>query len=473
MNSLSQFGIVGLGVMGKSLALNLAEKGVNVSVFNRHLAGSEESIAVNFVKEQSTRGTMCGFDDLKAFVTSIEKPRKILLMIQAGSAVDQQLNQLVPLLDKGDIVIDGGNSFYKDTNKRTKQLNDAGIHFIGAGISGGEEGARKGPSIMPGGDKDAYEKIADYLNLIAAKDKSGKPCISYIGPEGSGHFAKMVHNGIEYAEMQILTEIYFLLRYYSLYPPEKIVDLFTQWQNEGLNSYLLEITITILRKKEDGILLLDKILDKAEQKGTGGWSTTTAMDLGVPFSTVSEAVMARAISSFKSYRQQVSSSYNNHPATAVSNSTDSISDIIKNAYKSARIINHETGFHLLKVASAQYKWDLNLAEIARIWTNGCIIRSELMEQIANTFLKEDSILLAPFFIKELKDIQKDFTHVISQGLTNDIALPVLSSALNYYLGLKTLNSGANLIQAQRDYFGAHTYQRIDKHDKYFHTQWNE
>ncbi|GAL86491.1 hypothetical protein MYP_3720 [Sporocytophaga myxococcoides] len=471
MNSLSQIGVIGLGVMGKSLALNLAEKGITVSVFNRHLPGSEENIAVNFVTEQSTKGTMCGYDDLKAFVNSLENPKKILLMIQAGSAVDQQLTQLVPLLDKDDIIIDGGNSFYKDTNKRTKQLNEAGIYFIGAGISGGEEGARKGPSIMPGGNKDAYEKISHYLELIAAKDKQGTPCISYIGNEGAGHFVKMVHNGIEYAEMQILTEVYFLLRYYSHYPPEKIADLFTQWQQEGLNSYLLEITITILRKKEDGVLLLDKILDKAAQKGTGGWSTTAAMDLGVPFSTVSEAVMARALSSIKSYRQQVSATYNNHSETN-SISRDPHSDKIKNAYKAARIINHETGFHLLKEASAQYQWDLNLSEIARLWTNGCIIRSELMEQIANIFLSENSIILAPSFIKEIKDAQNDFTYIVSQGLTNNIALPVLSSALNYYLGLKTLNSGANLIQAQRDYFGAHTYQRIDNHDKYFHTQWN-
>lgn len=470
MNSLAQFGVVGLGVMGKSLALNLAEKGINVSVFNRHVTGSEENIAANFVKEQSAKGNMNGYDNLKAFVTSLEKPRKILLMIQAGSAVDQQLEQLIPMLDRGDIVIDGGNSFYKDTNKRAKHLNDIGIHFVGTGISGGEEGARKGPSIMPGGDKDAYQKISSYLELIAAKDKQGKPCITYIGEEGAGHFVKMVHNGIEYAEMQILTEVYFLLRYYSLFSAEKIADLFTQWQNEGLNSYLLEITIDILRKKEEGVLLLDKILDKAAQKGTGGWSTTAAMDLGVPFSTVSEAVMARALSSFKSYRQKISSSYNSHLAK-VDTVKDPLSDKIKNAYKAARIINHETGFHLLKEASVQYKWNLNLSEIARIWTNGCIIRSELMEQIAGTFLKEDSIVLAPSFMKELIDAQKDFTFVISQGLTHEIALPVLSSALNYYLGLKTLNSGANLIQAQRDYFGAHTYQRIDTPDKHFHTQW--
>ncbi|WP_293896567.1 NADP-dependent phosphogluconate dehydrogenase [Sporocytophaga sp.] len=470
MNSLAQFGVVGLGVMGKSLALNLSEKGIKVSVFNRHVTGSEENIAVNFVKEQSVKGAMNGFDDLKAFVTSLEKPRKILLMIQAGYAVDQQLEQLLPVLDRGDIIIDGGNSFYKDTNKRTKQLNEVGIHFVGTGISGGEEGARNGPSIMPGGDKDAYEKISSYLKLIAAKDKQGKSCVTYIGGEGAGHFVKMVHNGIEYAEMQILTEVYFLLRYYSLSSAEKIADLFSQWQHEGLNSYLLEITIDILRKKEDGDLLLDKILDKAAQKGTGGWSTTAAMDLGVPFSTVSEAVMARALSSFKSYRQKISSSYNSHSPTA-HNLKDSLSDKIKNAYKAARIINHETGFHLLKEASAQYKWNLNLSEIARIWTNGCIIRSELMEQIATTFLKEDSIVLAPSFMKELIDAQKDFSQIVTIGLSNDIALPVLSSALNYYLGLKTLNSGANLIQAQRDYFGAHTYQRIDTPDKYFHTQW--
>jgi len=471
MNAFAQFGIVGLGVMGKSLALNLAEKGIKVAVYNRHVPGSEENIAVNFVNTHTTNGTLSGFDDLSAFVTALEKPRKILLMIQAGSAVDQQLEHLAPLLDKGDIVIDGGNSLYIDTNKRTQKLEAAGIHFIGTGISGGEEGARKGPSIMPGGNKEAYEAIRPFLELIAAKDKHGKPCTTYIGKEGAGHFVKMVHNGIEYAEMQILSEVYFLLRYYVLYPPEKIAELFTQWQAEELDSYLLEITIDILRKKEDGELLLDKILDKAAQKGTGGWSTTAAMDLGIPFPTVSEAVMARALSSHKALREQISKQYNTSSAPIELN--ESIADKIKHAYKAARIINHATGFHLLKGASTQFHWNLNLAEIARIWTNGCIIRSELMEQIASVFLEEDSILLSSCFINELKSIQKDFIYVVTQGLSNEIALPVLSSALNYYLGLKTQNSGANLIQAQRDYFGAHTYQRIDVPNKHFHTQWKK
>ncbi len=469
MNSLAQFGVVGLGVMGKSLALNLAEKGINISVFNRHLTGSEENIAVNFVQEQSTKGSMYGFDDLKSFVASLEKPRKILLMIQAGSAVDQQLDQLLPLLDKGDIVIDGGNSFYKDTNKRTKQLKEADIHFIGAGISGGEEGARKGPSIMPGGDKDAYEKLADYLTLIAAKDKSGKPCITYIGPEGSGHFVKMVHNGIEYAEMQILAEVYLLMRSYLKYTPDKIADTFTEWQNDGLSSYLLEITIDILKKTEDGELILDKILDKAKQKGTGGWSTTAAMDIGVPLSTISEAVMARALSSMKEFRIKASSAYNSESEDMLPD--DNFVQRLKNTYQAARIINHDTGFNLLSEASHQFNWNLELGEIARVWTNGCIIRSELMEKISQILKSEKSILLASPFVTELNNTTKEFSTVVSSGLMYGIPLPVLSSALNYFLGVKTANSGANLIQAQRDYFGAHTYERVDSPNKQFHTIW--
>lgn len=469
----SEFGIIGMGVMGRSLALNLADKGVPLSIYNRHVAGLEERVAQMIIENNEHLPHVQGFDHLGDFVATLTPPRKILLMIPAGEAVDMQIEALVPLLQPGDVLVDGGNSYFKDTNRRSLAMKEKGILFVGAGISGGEEGARHGPSIMPGGSEEGVRAIAGYLEMIAARDRAGNPCTAYIGPDGAGHFIKMVHNSIEYAEMQALAETYYLLRGYMQCHPEEIGQIFRQWQQEGLDSYLLDITIDILQTMEGDGLLLDKILDQAAQKGTGGWSVTTALEYGVPYGVLAEAVMARAISAQKAQRLLASDLYAHEVFTGIEDKKRFVKKM-KNAYQASRIINHEVGFELMKKVSHEHGWDLHFEEIARIWTNGCIIRSELMEDLATLFHTHDRILTAPSMVDKLEECQDDLSYVVGQGLQHGFALPVFSAAINYFLGAITAQSPANLIQAQRDYFGAHTYQRIDKpKDKHFHTQWKK
>ncbi|WP_299986129.1 NADP-dependent phosphogluconate dehydrogenase [uncultured Pontibacter sp.] len=470
MNPHSEFGVIGLGVMGKSLALNLASRGVRVAMYNRHVPGKEEGIAEQVIAENPSFTNIKGYDQLEEFIQSLEKPRKILLMIYAG-ALDAQLEALMPLLEPGDVVIDGGNSFYKDTARRTALLADKGLNFVGTGISGGEEGARKGPSIMPGGPRAGYEQVARYLEMIAAKDRQGQPCTTYIGPDGAGHFVKMVHNGIEYAEMQALAEAYSLLRDMLGIAPDEIAAIFQEWQQNGLGSYLLEITIDILQKKEGDELLLDKILDQAEQKGTGGWSAGVALEYGVPYDTLSAAVMARALSAMKAERVKAAARYQKQIPKVTIDSSSFVASL-KQAYQVTRIINHEIGFNLMREVSAQLNWELNFSEIARIWTNGCIIRSELMEEQVTIYQQEPRLLITPTLVDKIRNAQQSFAAVVALGLQYGVPLPVLSSGLNYLLGYSTADSSANLIQAQRDYFGAHTYQRKDRPaGEYFHTQW--
>ncbi len=467
----SQLGVIGLGVMGKSLAKNFLSKGYSLSVYNRQLIDVEEDIAKNFVAKQPYKEVK-GFDDLYSFVKSLEQPRTIMLMVNAGKPVDIVIDSLLPLLAKGDCIIDGGNSHYKLTLERCKRLDAKGIHFLGTGISGGEEGALKGPSIMPGGSKNAYDRSGKFLETIAARDTQNNPCCTYIGPDGSGHYIKMVHNGIEYGEMQLLAETYHLLRFYGKKTPDQIAAIFDIWRNNGLQSYLLEITIAILRKKEGGDFLIDKILDQASQKGTGGWSTNAALDIGMPLSTIAESVMARNISSMKSQRVTASETYQ------LETSNIAIDDVfikkLEKAFQTASIINHHMGFELIKEASKTYKWNLNLSEIARIWTNGCIIRSSLMEQIAELFLDHNhsSLLLFPEIVTPVRLNIGFLSEIVSIGLKSGYSLAVFSAAANYFLAYTSAQSSANMIQAQRDYFGAHTYQRIDQPmHKYFHTNW--
>ncbi len=465
-----EFGLIGMGVMGKSLALNLAEKGVRVAIYNRHVPGKEEGVAQKIKDENPQIQNLGAFDDLAQFIGKLEKPRKVFLMIMAGAATDSQLEQLVPLLEPGDVVMDGGNSFFKDTERRTKELAAHGIYFVGTGVSGGEEGARRGPAIMPGGAEKGYALVAKYFGLIAAKDKNGKPCTAYIGAGGAGHFVKMVHNGIEYAEMQLLAETYALMRFYLQLTPEEIVEVLTPWQQSELGSYLLGITINILKVKEKGGLLLDKVLDQAEQKGTGNWSITTALDFGAPFSLVSEAVMARILSAHKQKRVQLANFYD-HQFIPHNGNKETFLTSLRNAYLAARIINHEMGFSMMQQVAAKHGWQINWSELARIWTNGCIIRSALMEKLTELLKEGDSVFLAPEIKHQLQQYKPDLSFIIAQGLQNNVALPVFSAALNYFLGSATANSPANLIQAQRDYFGAHTYRRTDAPDSYFHSDW--
>lgn len=469
MSKKTAFGIIGMGVMGQNLAINMANNGVELSVFNRHVAGKEEGIARDFVAKHAELKIQ-GFDDLSQFVESIAPPRNILLMVQAGAAVDGTIEELTPLLGPNDLIIDGGNSNYLDTNRRDQALAMHDINFIGTGISGGEEGARKGPSIMPGGSRTAYNRIAPFLESIAAKDSNGKACCTYVGPEGSGHFIKMVHNGIEYAEMQLLAEVYELMRNGLGMQPEEIAKTLEGWKTKGLGSYLLEITINILRKEENGELLLDKILDAASQKGTGGWSTEAAIRLGSPLNTIADAVMARNISAKKESRQAANQLYGKIKQPI--NDDGAYLSALMEGYTAARIINHAVGFDMMKEASTQYNWDLNFSEIARIWTNGCIIRSELMSAMVNYFKDTDHLLFHPAIVKSLGDQQASLAQVVGKASAAGYPVPVFSSAMNFFLGYVNGQSSANLLQAQRDYFGAHTYKRVDKPlTESFHTEW--
>lgn len=468
---LSKIGVIGMGVMGKSLALNFAEKCVSVSVFNRHVPQKEEKIASSFAEEHPEFHFLEAFDEMDGFLESLEKPRNILLMIPAGAAIDQQIDQLIPLLEEGDLIIDGGNSFYEDSSRRSQYLRGKGFHFLPMGVSGGEEGARKGPSMMPGGDFDGYVRIAPFLEKIAAKDKNGKACVTYVGPDGSGHFIKMVHNSIEYAEMQALAEIVHLMRFGLKINPVEMSQVLKGWADEGLKSYLLEITANILLFKENSEFLLDRILDVAGQKGTGAWSLTTALKYNVPYSPLSEAVTARILSGFKKEREELGAIFG-HKFLAFGEDKNLLLESLKNAYALTRILNHEVGFSLILKVSNDLNWDLNLSEIARIWTNGCIIRSELMEDLVTVFQADQAIIRNKKMVLKIKGLKKDLTNIIGLGLQHDFALPVMSAAANYLFGRITMDSSANLLQAQRDYFGAHTYQvKGDPSGAHHHTDW--
>lgn len=464
----SAFGVIGLGVMGKSLAMNLAGKGVTLSLYNRFVKDKEEQVAEKIIAANPELHDSKGFENINAFVQSLIAPRKILLMVNAGAATDAVIEQLMPLLGENDIVIDGGNSFYKDTEQRINLLKAKGIQFIGAGISGGEEGALKGPSIMPGGDKNAYQQVQTVLESIAAMDKNGKACCAYIGPGGSGHFVKMVHNAIEYAEMQLLSEVYDLMRNGLQLSPDAIAEKFTEWNASNLNSYLLEITIAILHEKENGDFLIDKILDTGSSKGTGSWAVATAAELGVPAGMMTAALNARYLSINKNLRVTLQQSLN-HEKSSVAFSIDEL----KAAYTLARIINHHQGFELIKAAALKYEWAFNYNELARIWTNGCIIRSQLMEQLSS-ILSTDTLLLHPAIVKDMLLYKSALQSTVAQALQQGFSIPVMSEALNYLHATATANSAMNIIQAQRDYFGAHTYQRIDDASgKAYHKEWNK
>ena len=463
--SKSFIGVIGLGVMGRSLSLNIAEKGFPLSVFNRSVPG-ESHILVDFMNSVDEDMQVEGFSDFKSFIASLERPRKILIMIKAGNAIDGVIEELLPFLSEGDIIIDGGNSHFLDTNKRTAYLSEKSIHFVGCGVSGGEEGARKGPSIMPGCTKDAYQSVAPVLEAIAAKDAHGQPCCAHISETGSGHFIKMVHNGIEYAEMQLLAEVYAMLSVTKT--NDAIADIFKAWHKTDASSYLLEITIAILEKKENDHYILDTILDKAGNKGTGSWSTKTAFDLGTVNTMMSSAVFARYISAFKDTRKKLSKAVPNQIEALDSIDTS----VLKKAYQFARIINHHQGFELMQQASATYHWDLNLSEIARIWTNGCIIRSKFMEQSITVFKKNESYLDDTHIVDVLKSSEIHIKESISWSMDRRAAFDTFWSAYNYWIAITTENLPANLIQAQRDYFGAHTYQKRDApEDQFFHTKW--
>ncbi len=465
LNIKSEFGLFGLGVMGKSLSRNLARKGFHISIYNREIKGVEENIAVDFKNSYSELVSAKAFSSIKDFVESLQRPRKIMLMVNAGDITDMVIEDLIPFLSSGDVLIDGGNSNYLDTKQRYEYLKARDIQFIGVGVSGGEAGALKGPSIMPGGNKETYNLVKPYLEGIAAKDANNLPCCTYIGEEGSGHFVKMVHNGIEYVEMQLLAEVYTIFKAMG-YNPDKIANILESWIPQA-NSYLLGITIDILRKKDGEVWLVNKIVDKAGNKGTGNWTTIATAQLGAPSTLIASALFARYTSFYKEERLQASISFN-----IKSTALDLEDADVLNAYQFARIINHFQGFKLISEAGKAYTWELKLNEIARIWTNGCIIKSDFMEGLISVLKDGDNILTHKTIIKQIQYMKPLINHVVSECVLMEVPVPCLSESVNFLNAYVTANSSANIIQAQRDYFGAHTYQRTDDSaGKFHHTNW--
>ncbi|TXG38597.1 NADP-dependent phosphogluconate dehydrogenase [Seonamhaeicola maritimus] len=462
----SEFGLFGLGVMGKSLSRNLAQKGFNISIFNREVKGSEENIAIDFKNAHSELEKSQPFSNVEAFVNSLQIPRRIMLMVNAGKITDMVIDDLIPYLSDGDILIDGGNSNYLKTKERYDYLKSKNINFIGVGVSGGEEGALKGPSIMPGGNKETYELVKPYLEGIAAKDTNGLPCCTYVGEEGSGHFVKMVHNGIEYVEMQLLAEVYTIFNTMGRNPDE-IANILESWKSD-VDSYLLGITVDILRKKDGDDWLVNKIVDKAGNKGTGNWTTIATAQLGAPSTLIASALFARYTSFYKEERCNANEKFGISPSELNLNSDD-----VLNAYQFGRIINHYQGLKLISEAGKAYSWTLNLSEIARIWTNGCIIKSDFAEALIPVLKEDDNILTNPSIISQLKELKPSINKVVAECILRELPVACLSESVNFLNAYTTSNSSANIIQAQRDYFGAHTYQRIDDlSGDFHHTNWN-
>ena len=466
----TDIGLIGLGVMGSSLALNMESNGFSVSVHNR----TSPQIH-NLVNNRSLNNKLYGFESLDEFVKSIKKPRKIMLMIVAGSVVDDYIQKLVPLLDQGDIIIDGGNSHYPDTSRRTDELEAKGFHFIGAGVSGGEEGALKGPSIMPGGSIAAWPEVKGIFQEISAKVGDNEPCCEWIGEGGSGHFVKMVHNGIEYGDMQLICEAYQLMKDVLGMSNDEMHQAFKEWNKGELNSYLIEITADILKfKEEDGSYLVDNILDTAGQKGTGKWTASVALDLGSPLTLIGEAVFSRYLSSIKEERVEASSQLSGPRVSFSGDKAQALKDIHDALYAS-KMVSYAQGYTLLSDAAKAFNWNLNYGAIAMMWRGGCIIRSAFLTKIKDAYDNNSdlkNLLLDPFFKDKINQSQEGWRRIIAVAISNGVPVPAMSSSLSYFDGYRSERLPANLLQAQRDYFGAHTYERLDgKKGEFFHTEW--
>ncbi|MGL1894564.1 MAG: decarboxylating NADP(+)-dependent phosphogluconate dehydrogenase [Spirochaetaceae bacterium] len=466
---LTDIGVIGLAVMGENLALNIESRGYSVSVFNRTYSKTK-----NFIEGRALNKNFVGSDKIEDFVKSISVPRKIILMVKAGDVVDKTIESLLPYLGKGDVIVDGGNSDYRDTEKRVDSLNGKGILFIGSGVSGGEEGALLGPSLMPGGNPEAWPLIREIFTSISAKADNGDPCCNWMGRGGAGHFVKMVHNGIEYGDMQLISEAYNIMKNLLGMNNSEIGEQFTTWNSGVLDSYLVEITADIFKYKENNEYVLDKILDVAGQKGTGRWTVETALELGNPLTLITEAVFSRYLSSIKSIREEVSKEFSRVEVTLTKSKEEILNDL-KDTLYAAKIISYTQGFTLLSDADIKFSWNLNMAEIAETWRGGCIIRSSFLDKIANAFRKNkklENLVLDTYFTKEIKKSLDGFRSICSLAVLNDIPVPTFTSSLNYFNGLRSSTLPANLIQAQRDYFGAHTYERVDKpRNEFFHSNW--
>ena len=465
--SKADIGLVGLAVMGENLCLNMESKGFSVAAYNRSPQTTE-----NFVNGRAKGKNIVGYKTVQEFVDGIKTPRKIMLMVKAGSPVDTTIDTLIPFLDEGDIIVDGGNTHYPDSLRREQYLKEKGIHFVGAGVSGGEEGALKGPSIMPGGSEKAWAHLKDIFQKISAQ-VDGAPCCEWIGPEGSGHFVKMVHNGIEYGDMQLICEAYHLLKAAGI-SHERIAKVFEDWNKGPLNSYLIEITAQILAYKDGDGYLVDKILDTAGQKGTGKWTSVSALDIGVPLTLISEAVFSRYISALKDERT-VASKILTGPTPNFSINEDEFIKDVEQALYASKIVSYAQGYDLLTKVSTEYNWNLKPGEIATIWRGGCIIRSAFLNNIKEAYDKSpnlQNLLLDDFFKTALTNANSGWRKVCSLAVLNGVPVPAFTSALGYYDSYRSETLPANLLQAQRDYFGAHTYERTDKpRGEYFHTNW--
>lgn len=454
--------------MGANLALNLADSGNRVAVYNRTTSVTEE-----FMKAEAAGKDLVSASTLDGLVDSLEAPRVLLMMVKAGPPVDYVIDDLAPLLNEGDIIIDGGNSRFTDTTRRREELAEKGIRFVGMGVSGGEEGARHGPSLMPGGDKTAWPHIEQMLKGIAAVAPDGRPCCDWLGPDGAGHFVKMVHNGIEYGDMQVIAEAYDLMRRGLGMTPADIADVFADWNRGRLQSYLIEITSEILKVTEDSEPLIDKILDAAGQKGTGKWTVIASMELGEPTSLVGEAVYARIVSSEPERRQRVAGMYGDQTSELTGVSVD---DIEASLYAS-KIVSYSQGFRLLDRASREGGWDLDLGLVASLWRAGCIIRARFLEDITSAYTADPELpelIEEPFFSSALSEAESSWRSVVGGAVTAGIPAPAYSTALAYFDGMRSTRLPADLIQAQRDFFGAHTFERIDhERGEFFHHEWGE
>jgi 6-phosphogluconate dehydrogenase len=470
MSSLADIGLIGLAVMGENLVLNMESKGFRVAVFNRTTQKVDD-----FLNGRAKGKKITGTHSVQELVAALKRPRKVMIMVKAGTAVDDTIGSLLPFLEKGDIIIDGGNTHFPDTNRRTAYVESKSLLYIGTGVSGGEEGALLGPSIMPGGSKAAWPEVKPVFQAIAAKVDDGSPCCDWVGENGAGHFVKMVHNGIEYGDMQLICEAYQIMRDLLNMSADEMHIVFREWNKGDLNSYLIEITRDILAYKDtDGEPLVDRILDTAGQKGTGKWTGVAALDLGIPLTLIGEAVFSRCLSAVKKERVNASKILRG-PAPAFGGDKAKFISDLKDALYASKIVSYAQGYALMKAAADEYKWDLNYGGIALMWRGGCIIRSAFLGKIKEAFVNNPAItnlLLDPFFREKVEKAQAGWRNVVAAAVTNGIPVPAISSALGYYDGYRCEKLPANLLQAQRDYFGAHTYERTDKPSgEFFHTNW--
>ena len=467
----AQFGMIGLGVMGANLALNVADHGFTVAVWNREPERTRLFMAENAGKQ------LIATTELQDFVRALERPRRVMMLIKAGAPVDQMLDKILPLLEQGDVVIDGGNSWFKDTQARTTRVSGSGVHFVGSGVSGGEEGARYGPSLMPGGTTESWECIRPIFEAIAATSDSG-PCVTYCGPDGAGHFVKMVHNGIEYGDMQLIAEAYDVLRRGLGCGAEELADIFDEWNRGPLQSFLIEITAKIFRVKdpETGAPLVDKILDKAGQKGTGKWTAQIALELGIPIPTIAAAIDARVLSSMKDERLAASKVLSGAAGSQPADRKQLIADV-HDALYAAKVCSYAQGFALMQAGSREWKWNIDMREIARIWKAGCIIRAKFLDSIMRAYERNATVpnlLLDDAFRADLTSSQDSWRRCVMLAQLNGIPVPAFAASLAYFDSYRTADLPQNLTQAQRDFFGAHTYQRNDKgpDTPFVHSDWD-